>query len=278
MTTDQTKKYSSITKQCFINAPFEQLEQGLIRVFLEHGLQPEIGLEGGCLWNEKNNAFLDVARQFKEKGLACTLHAPFFDLAPGALDQKIREVSRNKLRRAFALIEVFKPKSIVCHLGYEDNKHSYNMKEWLKISIETWSELLEVASRTNTPVMFENTYEKLPDIHLQLFEKLPGENFGFCLDVGHLMAYAGSTWQVWLNKLQPWLGQVHLHDNNGERDDHIAIGHGQFDFKELFDHLHRNNLSPLLTLEPHSEEDLWKSLETIQLLELFSNNPSSNKT
>jgi sugar phosphate isomerase/epimerase len=272
MTSDKSTKYSSIIKQCFINAPFEQLEHGLLDTFLSYELQPEIGLEGECLWTREDSAFIDMARQFQEKGLACTMHAPFFDLTPGALDRKIREITREKLRRAFKLIKVFQPQSIVCHLGYEDNQHSYKMDEWLRISVETWSELLEIASKSNTRVMFENTYEKLPDVHLQLFEELPGSNFGFCMDVGHLMAYAGSTWQIWLDKLQPWLGQIHLHDNNGERDDHIAIGQGQFDFTELFNHLKRNNLSPLITLEPHSEEDLWDSLEAINSLNLFDDN------
>lgn len=267
---DQIKnKYSSITKHCFINAPFEQLEKGLLDTFLRYELQPEIGLEGECLWNRDDDAFISVAKKFEAKSLSCTLHAPFFDLTPGGIDSKIREISRQKLRRAFSLISIFKPKTIVCHLGYDEEKHSYKWNEWLSLSVETWSELIEIASSSGTRVMFENTYEKLPDIHLQLFEELQGLDIGFCLDVGHLMAYAGSTWQVWLDKLQPWLGQIHLHDNDGERDDHIAIGQGIFNFEELFNHLHKNNLSPLITLEPHSENDLWKSLDAIKSLNLF---------
>ena len=155
------------------------------------------------------------------------------------------------------------------HLGYEENKHSYKWYNWFEHSVETWSELLEIANDTNTPVMFENTYEKNPEVHLQLFKELPGSNFGFCLDVGHLMAFAGSTWQVWLEKLQPWLGQLHLHDNTGKNDDHIAIGQGQFNFQELFTHLKENKLSPLITLEPHTEKDLWASLEAIRSMKLF---------
>lgn len=270
MTADATDKYSAITRQCFINAPFEQLEAGLLDTFLRHRLQPEIGLEGECLWIREPDSFQAIARQLVDKGLACTLHAPFFDLAPGGIDSRIREDTREKLRRAFALIDVFKPRSIVCHLGYDDYKHSYKIEEWLRISVETWSELLEIALGAGTPVMFENTYEQLPDIHLRLFEQLPGANFGFCLDVGHLMAYAGSTWQAWLNTLQPWLGQIHLHDNHGDRDEHLAIGRGRFDFSLLFDHLRRNNLSPLITLEPHSEQDLWMSLAAINSLNLFN--------
>lgn len=274
MTAETTGKYSTITRQCFINAPFDRLEADLLDTFLQYELQPEIGLEGECLWTREREAFLAIANKFTDKGLACTLHAPFFDLAPGGIDSRIREDTREKLRRAFSLIEVFKPKSIVCHLGFDDYKHSYKIEDWLQISVETWSELLEIADKTGTPVMFENTYEQQPDTHLRLFEQLPGANFGFCLDVGHLMAYAGSTWQVWLDKLQPWLGQIHLHDNDGLRDEHLAIGRGRFDFPELFNHLYRNNLSPLITLEPHSEHDLWQSLEAIHSLNLFTRKSS----
>lgn len=269
MIDDKATKYIAITRECFINAPFEQLEKGLLETFLRYNLQPEIGLEGECLWREVDDAFIAVARQFREKNLSCTLHAPFFDLMPGAMDSQIRKISRKKLRRAFSLIKIFQPKSIVCHLGYEENKHSYKWYNWLEHSVETWSELIEIADETKTPVMFENTYEKVPDIHLQFLKELPGSNFGFCLDVGHLMAFAGSTWQVWLEKLQPWLGQVHLHDNNGIRDDHIAIGQGRFDFKIFFAHLSSQKLSPLITLEPHSEKDLWTSLEAIHSMNLF---------
>jgi len=269
MTNPRKNDYSSITGRCFINVPFDHLEQGMLDLFLTHGLQPEIGLEGNCLWTTPTETFAQVAARFADHGLACTLHAPFFDLMPGALDPKIREVTREKLRRAFAPIRVFQPRSMVCHLGYDNDKHTYKMKEWLDFSVETWSELLAVAEESGTPVMFENTYEPLPDIHQRLFELLPGNNFGFCLDVGHLMAFAGSPWQLWMKTLQPWLGQVHLHDNDGSRDDHIAIGRGRFNFSELFEYLRRNNLSPIITLEPHSEKDLWDSLESIRTLDLF---------
>ena len=268
MSNDQTE-FSPIISRCFINAPFEQLRQGLLSLFLRHRLRPEIGLEGDCLWTAGREEFQAVADSLQRQGLQCTLHAPFFDLAPGGLDPKIREISREKLRRAFQLIGVFHPRSIVCHIGYEENKHSYKYKEWLRISVETWTELLEIARQDDTPVMFENTYETAPHVHQVLFEQLQSPGLGLCLDVGHLMAYGGSTWQIWLDALLPWLKQVHLHDNKGERDEHIAIGLGLFNFRELFDFLRRRHISPLITLEPHSEKDLWLSLRNIAEMKLF---------
>lgn len=263
-------QFSSITGSCYINAPYEQLQNGLLEFFVQYKLQPEIGLEGECLWNIPRKKFQITADILKENGLSCTLHAPFFDLAPGGLDSKVRDVTRKKLRRAFELIPVFQPRSIVCHLGYEDNKHSYKMEQWLNHSVQTWQELIEIATRNETCVMFENTYETTPDIHHLLLTEINSGSLRFCLDTGHLMAYAGTDWQLWLDKLLPWLGQLHLHDNKGQRDDHIAVGHGNFNFRELFDFLRKKRIMPIITLEPHSKEDLLLSLKNIKSKKLLN--------
>jgi len=269
MNIPEPQRYSFITGRCFINAPFENLRNGMLELFLQNRLQPEIGLEGNCLWEVPDDEFRYTADVLKENGLACTLHAPFSDLAPGSLDTKIREITRKKLRRAFELIPVFQPRSIVCHLGYDEDKHSYKPEQWFKHAGETWQELLKIAEQNKTCVMFENTYETTPDIHYRLFTEINSRYLRLCLDTGHLMAYAGTSWQLWLDKLLPWLGQLHLHDNAGRRDEHLAIGSGRFDFQELFHFLNSKNLSPLVTLEPHTEEDLWLSLEYIEKNQFF---------
>ena len=266
----QGQQYAYITKKCFVNAPFDQLRDGdLLDLFITHSLQPEIGLESNCLWELDFDDFRKIADIFQEKGLQCTLHAPFFDLSPGGFDKRVVEITRDKLSRAFKLLPLFKPKSIVCHLGFEENKHRGKFDRWLATALETWQQLLEIADRDNTPVMFENTYEISPEVHRILFEQLSAPNLGFCLDTGHLTAFAQTSWQPWLGELSSWLGQLHLHDNDGAGDNHLALGQGIFDFQELFNYLRKNQLSPLLTLEPHSKEDLWQSLAYINKTALF---------
>jgi sugar phosphate isomerase/epimerase len=263
--------YREITDTCFINAPFDQLRDGdLLDLCITNRLQPEIGLEGNALWDLKTDDFKQVAAVFQEKNLACTLHAPFFDLSPGGFDARVVAITREKLGRAFDLLPIFKPQSIVCHLGFEENKHRGKFDNWLATALETWQQLLKKADRYNTRVMFENTYEKSPEIHKILFEQLDADNLGFCMDTGHLTAFAHTSWQPWLAELSPWLGQLHLHDNDGAGDNHLALGRGIFDFHELFEYLNSSRSTPpLLTLEPHSKEDLWQSLSYIKKTLLF---------
>ncbi len=268
----QEQNFTDITGKCFINAPFEQLHSGdLSALFLENNLQPEVGLEGDCLWDVSTFEFKAVAARFHDKGLSCTVHAPFFDLSPGGFDKRVVAVTREKLGRALEVAELFQARAMVCHLGFEENKHRGKFDRWLATALETWQQLLENADRQHTRIMFENTYETSPDVHKRLFTELnaDGNRLGFCMDTGHLSAFAGTSWQPWLAELDPWLAQLHLHDNDGAGDSHIALGQGIFNFKELFDFLGREQLRPLLTLEPHSREDLWLSLAYIRQTGLF---------
>ena len=261
--------YQHITSRCFINAPWYEFKNRYLDLFIDHGIQPEIGLEGLCLYEETEEEFKRVADILHANNLSCTLHAPFFDLAPGALDPGILKATRNKLHKAFQLIKIFQPKSIVCHLNYEENKQGYKWKEWKSTALATWQELSQIAAKQNCLLMLENTYENTPEAHKTILSGLDSANVQFCLDVGHLMSFAKTPWQDWLPELSPWLGQLHLHDNNGITDQHLGLGLGTFNFKNLFDFLTANNLHPLVTLEPHSVDDLWHALKFLEKTKLL---------
>ncbi len=274
-TQEINNNYRAIIDNCFVNAPFEQLKKDLLALFIRHRLRPEIGLEGNFLWHTQPEDFVTLAEQLKKHDLPCTLHAPFHDLVPGGFDVEMVKMSRKKLALAFSLIPIFKPVTMVCHLGFEDNKYQSDLERWLEISLTTWSKLIPLAAEAGTTVMFENTYESSPTIHKLFLSALSKEfdNVGFCLDTGHTLTFAGTGWQPWLEELAPWLGQLHLHDNDGSSDQHKAVGSGRFEFTALFNRLQEINSdqtqTPIITLEPHSKEAFWLSLENIKKLNLF---------
>ena len=254
------RNYKHLTEKIFINAPYSRLCTDLLQTFLDNDLQPEIGLEGNDLWDVSPQNFRELARVLRKNNLNCTLHAPFHDLTPGGFDREITRVTREKLKRAFDLLPIFQPQSIVCHLGYNELKHSQDFKRWLNVSTETWSPLLAFAQRMHVPVMFENTYERAPDVHLSLQERLSHLKPQFCLDTGHVLAFSNTDWQSWLSAFNPYLGQLHLHDNDGHADRHSALGTGIFDFKSFFSVLQKRPELPIITLEQRSAEDILTSL------------------
>lgn len=259
---------SHILPHCFVNIPFAEFTK-YEHLVLQYRINPEIGLDGDALYTFSKQDFLNRARFLADEGLSCTLHAPFHDMQPGAQDKFILQAVRDKLNRCFDLLGIFEPRSVVCHLGYLDCIHSYDPDQWLSTSLETWRPLLDLAVDADTPIMFENTYEYGPHIHKTILAALDSPLARFCLDVGHLLAFARVSWQDWMATLDQWLGQLHLHDNHGFRDEHLAVGQGDFDFQGLFSHLKSRNIRPLITLEPRSENDLWVSLNALDRLSIF---------
>jgi sugar phosphate isomerase/epimerase len=59
--------------------------------------------------------------------------------------------------------------------------------------------------------------------------------FGFCLDTGHaLVAGAPEGQHAFFQAMAPCLLNFHLADNAGDRDSHLAPGHGNVDWRTLF--------------------------------------------
>ncbi len=259
---------SHIISRCFVNIPFADFAR--YEDFVSrYRINPEIGLDGDILYTATRKDFLARARFLQERGLHCTLHAPFHDMLPGAADRVILAATRKKLKRCFDLIKIFKPRSVVCHLGYLDCVHGYDLERWLATSLETWRQLLNVAAEQEVEVMFENTYEQGPAVHRMLLDALDSPFAGFCLDTGHILAFAGTPLHEWLEILGDRLRQLHLHDNHGGRDEHLPLGKGDFDFPGLFSSLAARAIRPIITLEPRSEEDLWESLIALDRFFIF---------
>lgn len=243
-----------------MNVPFSWLVERYLPLFLQRRLNPEIGLDALSLERFDRADFVRVARQFQAAGRRITLHAPFQDLAPGALDGFILSATRARLTQALALVEIFQPVSIVCHLGYEARHYHAYQEQWLAHSLATWEALAAQAASFQATIMLENVYESDPELLVTLFSRLQTPNIQFCLDVGHLNAFGAGRFQEWLEALWPHLGQLHLHDNHGRFDEHLALGEGNVPFALVLNFLAARGRQPLITLEPHQEKSLEPSL------------------
>ncbi len=244
-----------------VNIPFPYLLRGYLEKFLELGLNPEIGLYAHNLGHYPAGAFRRIARIFQQAGRRITMHAPFQDLLPGALDNLILAASRRRLRQAFRFLPVFRPATVVCHLGYEPKCYGGDTPKWLARAVATWKELAAYAAAHGVTVMLENVYETDPELLLAVVTRVGAANLRVCLDVGHLYAFGGGDPEPWLNTLAPVVGQLHLHDNHGGKDEHLALGTGTIPLAEILQFFAARGSQPLITLEPHQEDSLQPSLD-----------------
>ena len=97
-----------------------------------------------------------------------------------------------------------------------------------------------------------------------LIEGVDSPNFRFCFDTGHYFVFGKTPLPLWFDLLGEFIVEVHLHDNDGARDDHLPLGEGEMDFSEFFDLLERINPRPILAVEPHDEAHLWSSLTALE--------------
>ncbi|MDY6881105.1 MAG: sugar phosphate isomerase/epimerase [Thermodesulfobacteriota bacterium] len=256
---------SSFFEKVQVNIPFTMLYESYLDHFLRYSMNPEIGLDALALDRFSLEDFRGISRQLHERGLVITLHGPFTDLSAGSSDRMIRDVTRHRLEQTLELVPIFKPKTVVCHLGYDPARHWYMRELWMERSLEIWSWLGQRLRDHGAMLMLENVYEQDPDDIATFFESLQSSTVGFCLDTGHQAVFSRVPLKGWLSSLGGYIKQLHLHDNFGVQDDHLALGHGNIDFIELFRKLRTlMTRPPIITMEPHQEGDLRPSLQYLQ--------------
>ena len=247
--------------QVQINIPFKMLYDTYLDRFLEYRLNPEIGIDAEALERFDFSDYQRIAELIHDHRLSVTLHGPFIDLAAGSIDPVIKAATRSRFEQLLELVPIFRPTAVVCHAGYDWKRYSSFRDKWMENSLETWSWLAENLRAQGTRLMLENVYESDPRVMRRMLQLLESQNVGFCLDAGHLIAFGQGDLKQWLEDLGTYIGQLHLHDNHGSDDEHLALGEGQIDFKQLFTYLISHKLPrPIITLEPHQEADLWPSL------------------
>lgn len=71
-------------------------------------------------------------------------------------------------------------------------------------------------------------------------EAMPTQNKAFCVDSGHAHAAVGGGYPAigdHIRVFKDYIRVLHLHDNNGESDQHLLPGQGTINWKELFETL-----------------------------------------
>jgi sugar phosphate isomerase/epimerase len=257
-----------IISKVHAHMPYHLLPKYL-EMILQKKLNPEIYFSHYALQNLDKTKCMEKAKIIAGAGLKVTFHAPFMDLRPGALDNKIRQASLDRIKEVFDLAPYFHPLKIVCHPSFDDRYYVYGNELWLESSVKTWTELIAIAKDVKTIIALENVYEKNPHILRSLLDALSSDSICFCLDTGHFNVFSYTPLNIWMQELGKYLGHLHLHDNYGKMDEHLPIGCGTFPFAELFQTIRAIGAKPSMTLEAHGQDDLWESLNNIKNMNLL---------
>lgn len=231
---------------------------------LNRKLQPEVACQEVLLERLDFEQLGDCADQLQERGLSTTLHAPFSGFNPGSSKKKVRNASLKIADQSLQLAEKLHAKRIVFHPGLAAGSEGKKLGAWVKNNLAFWPDFLARAAEFNCIICIENIYETTPEVFINLLTEINSPHMGHVLDVGHWNIFGSGKLLDWLKATAPYLKHLHLHDNHGERDEHLAIGQGYVPFSTLFEWLRTTDISPTMTLENHNLPDTELSLQIIR--------------
>lgn len=242
-----------------VHVPWRRVEEAL-PFLLEQRLQPEIAFRGPDLDGVEPERLRKTGRQLAAAGLKTTVHAPFADLNPGALEPLVFDATRQRFVQTLAAAEHLGATLVVFHPGYDRWKYGGLDHLWLEQNLLFWPPLLRRAAQQGCMMALENIFEEEPGTLATLLTELDSPWLGHCFDVGHWNLFSQNTLEEWFAALGARLVHLHLHDNLGQRDDHLPVGEGVIDFADLFRLSGGLAASPSMTLEAHNHQSLLRSL------------------
>ncbi|MBF0546983.1 MAG: sugar phosphate isomerase/epimerase [Candidatus Riflebacteria bacterium] len=252
-----------------VNIPIRHLRPEDFDLLCGSNLQPEIYFASDLIDEISSEKYCDLINKFTEKNFVPSLHAPFFDLNIGAFDPKVRAITLERILWSFKAAKDFKATHVVIHPGYGPWALTKKFDEWLDRTAPLLKKIVQSANELGLKICFENIYDSTPDDLKKMISEFPEETVGICFDTGHFNLFSQTSMQYWFDTLGSRIFEVHLHDNGGEDDDHIAIGDGCVKYSPLIKWYQKNPTPPILTIEMVLKTHIIKSIPKIR--EWFEN-------
>ncbi len=231
----------------------------------------EYNLELGhfCAPATLNGAWKQVVSQmkrvFKKYPVQRHLHGPFHGLQYDSKDAEITAVCKKKIERVLNIAGMLDAGHVVVHSSFNPlDPHPRAAEMWLERSTVFWKSLVPIAKRNNCMMVIENIFDQTPENIIKLINAVDSPHFKGCLDVGHANIFGTIPIEEWVDEYKKELFHLHLHDNFGKTDDHLALGSGTVAFDKFFEALDKVRHVPACTLEVLNEDELAKSLSFLK--------------
>ena len=184
----------------------------------------------------------DVSQWFRDLGVALhSVHAPLFSEPGGARrggfavsiaypQRRLRIDSMDEIKRTLEVAERLPFRYLVLHLGLDQDEYSLERYDAAFTSLE---HLRVFAKERSVSLLLENTAGELgkPSRLLQFLAYTHLDDVQVCFDSGHAHL-AGGVGEGFLT-LRERVASTHLHDNRGEKDEHLLPLEGGIDWEPL---------------------------------------------
>ncbi len=197
-------------------------------------------------------------------GLKFSVHAPFSSINPAeyvpSLRNRFNRILKDSISRAAEIGATVE----VVHAGFPTIFSYFYPKEAISICASSLSGLVRYGKSLGVDVVVENGVGQY-DL-FNTVERIRGLLHGFddiytCLDVGHACITGDVAAFI---TGQPRICHIHVHDNNGQHDQHLPAGAGSIDWQETCRLLQEANYRGFLVAENHSIAEALRTLNYLQ--------------
>lgn len=159
-----------------------------------------------------------------------TVHGPFVDMSPISYDSDIATITYKRFSAAHFAAKKLGAQKMIIHTCLVPQ--IYYIDTWIERTVSFWTAFLE--KHHGVTICLENVLDWFPEPMEEIAKKMDCDELRLCLDFGHANAFSKTPVEAWATKMAPHLSHLHVHDNLGDADSHLAIGEGNIDFAALF--------------------------------------------
>lgn len=216
-------------------------------------------------WQERLELHQAVRSLFEGR---LALHGPFLGMEFAQRDHLIRQAVQLRLNLTWQAALKLNASRVVLHSGCTPEVALFGLQEdWLRGNISFWQGEIGRWAEAGIEIVLENDTQDSPDLLVRLVEAVDHPNLGLCLDIGHQHVFSALDAPEWLRRMGKRLVHVHLHDNDGTRDNHLPLGEGSIPFDHFFEAV--LELAPGATLSLEVEADMRVKMDNLRWLADF---------
>jgi sugar phosphate isomerase/epimerase len=217
------------------------------------------------------NHVRDVAQWFSDFGVALhSLHAPpysepgsgrrgGFAISVAYTQRRLRIDSMDEIKRTIEVAERLPFRFLVLHLALEHDEYGLDRFDAAFTSLE---HLRIFAKERGVSLLLENAPGEIntPARLGEFLDYTHLSNVGICFDTGH--AHLAGNEREAFGVLRDRIASIHLHDNRGEKDDHLLPLEGGIDWPGLMPELSGaksksgEDLCAFLELQDHGPDSI----------------------
>jgi sugar phosphate isomerase/epimerase len=237
---------------------------GNLPFYTEHGMNVEIRLTDAEYNREVAVKDLeDLARRLKEKSISAFCHLPFHGLHLSCPDPRVMTYSREVIQEGLEIGTILGCKAAILHSGFSNHVQPVQTQAWKERLIGSLRELVQQAEEEEIVLAIENAYEPDGALLLEVLEAIDSPWLRFCVDLGHAACFSRMAPEEWIVTFKDHLISLHMHDNEGMEDEHLACGRGVVGYDVVYQTLKEVDANCNVILEV-ADEDIAPSLEHLK--------------